>query len=100
MDVVAKGIFGELVAYNILKGLRPDNFYRFHVYFPTSLGKRYLDICGYPGAYVDPQNPDYCVEVKFGNSPYTIDQMEKDAEITRDYHFPIIYLPISIPWPW
>lgn len=63
---------------------------RFHVYFQTPLGGRYLDICVYRSAADPNTRALVCFEVKTGRSPYYLTtQWYKDNYIMGTYKFRI-----------
>lgn len=70
-----------------------------HVYFPTTLGARYLDICEWHSLFnylALPRFPIQCWEVKTGGATYyNMRQYLKDIEIMRTYGFRIHYLPLG-----
>jgi RHS repeat-associated protein len=85
----ARGLAGE-AAVAILLYQFVRSHLRFHVYFSTPIGKRFLDICGYRSPADKSQDALFCVEVKVGTSRYTRTQRAKDAWISEQYGFPII----------
>ena len=84
-----QGFLGEVkVALGIL-ALSPFLFLRYHVYFLTPLGARFLDICAYYNPTAPNQDAIFCVEVKTGNATRDKTQRAKDAWISGLFGFPI-----------
>lgn len=88
----AQGLAAERRAFQWV--WRPGRFYGFHVYFPTSMGARYLDICEWNSVWDfvvwRRWHPNVCWEVKSGAAAYWgTRQFWKDVEIMNRFHFPI-----------